>query len=236
MTVPGTLLATRYRLLEPIGSVAWRRSGAPATCGSIATSRSSSCGRSSPRTRSSLRRFEVRGPACREHVAPQRRDGVRHRRRGRDAFIVMELVDGAERRRHPAGHGGPLPPGQAVDVAAAAARALAAAHRRGLDPPGRQARQHPRSAVMGRVRLADFGIARALTTSRRHRAGHVLGLHPVPQPGAGPRRGGERRRRCLLARRRAVRDAHRSAALDRRHAGRDRDGPDSPSRPSRSAR
>ena len=54
--------------------------------------------------------------------------------------------------------------------------------------------------------------------------GHDDGLGPLLQPGAGPRRAGDRRLRHLLAGHRPVRDAHRAAAVLRRRRRGRRDG------------
>src|SRR4051812_22900414 len=99
---------------------------------------------------------------------------------GDQPFIVMELVDGPSLAEILASQG-PIEPRIAVSMAAAAARALAAAHPRGLihrdvKPANLQVGRD------GRVRLADFGIARALTSSRVTAPGTVLGSIPYLSP------------------------------------------------------
>ncbi len=88
-------------------------------------------------------------------------------------FIVMELVDGEDlasllRRR------GPLSPLLAARVTAEAARALSAAHQRGLVhrdvKPG-----NILVAVDNRIKVADFGIARAIAESALTVPGTTLG-------------------------------------------------------------
>ena len=79
-------------------------------------------------------------------------------------YIVMELVDGEDLatilRRS-----GALPPRQAARIGAGVAQALAAAHARGLVhrdiKPG-----NVLIGADGRVKVADFGIARAIAEAR----------------------------------------------------------------------
>ncbi|MEO5884408.1 MAG: protein kinase, partial [Candidatus Limnocylindrales bacterium] len=88
-------------------------------------------------------------------------------------FIVMEYVDGEDLatilRRN-----GPLPPTQAARIAAAVARALAAAHGRGI--VHRDVK--PGNVLIGRdgrVKVVDFGIARAIAEAQMTLPGTTLG-------------------------------------------------------------
>ncbi len=78
------------------------------------------------------------------------------------AFLAMELVRGGTLRsviRHEA----PLPSGQALDITESILRALAAAHRAGI--VHRDVK--PENVLIGEdgaVKVADFGLARAVTT------------------------------------------------------------------------
>ena len=133
-------------------------------------------------------------------------------------FIVMEYVDGEDLatilRRN-----GALPPTQAARIAAAVARALAASHARGI--VHRDVK--PGNVLIGRdgrVKVVDFGIARAIAEAQMTLPGHDARVGPLLQPGAGPRRAGDQRVRHLLAGHRAVRDADRQPAVGGRQRGR----------------
>jgi len=88
-------------------------------------------------------------------------------------FIVTELVEGetlADRLRR----GGPMPPADAVAVAVDIARALAAAHALGLIHRDIK----PGNVMLlpdGRVKVVDFGIARAAGSDTLTHTGVVLG-------------------------------------------------------------
>jgi tRNA A-37 threonylcarbamoyl transferase component Bud32 len=88
-------------------------------------------------------------------------------------FIVTELVEG-ETLAGLLGRDGPMPPAEAVAVAVDVARALTAAHERGLIH-----RDIKPGNVMvlpdGRVKVVDFGIARAAGSDTLTGTGVVLG-------------------------------------------------------------
>jgi len=88
-------------------------------------------------------------------------------------YIVMELVDGEDVATL-LGRNGPLPPRQAARLAAEVAHALAAAHARGIVhrdvKPG-----NVLVSSDGRVKVTDFGIARAWADARLTLPGVTLG-------------------------------------------------------------
>ena len=88
-------------------------------------------------------------------------------------FIVMELVDG-EDLASIVKRSGALPPRQAARLASQAARAIAAAHERGFVHRDIK----PGNVLVtreGRVKVADFGIARALAETALTLPGTTLG-------------------------------------------------------------
>ena len=137
--------------------------------------------------------------------------------RGRH-FIVMEYVEGKSGAQL-LQRDGSMRPGTAVEVAAQACAGLDYAHRQGIIH--RDVKPGNLMVIGGpaggppemTVKLADFGIARAAEQTRLTQVG-LRGRHRrVPLPRAVARRGGHARLRRLLARRRRLPDAHRTASL-----------------------
>jgi hypothetical protein len=141
-------------------------------------------------------------------------------------YIVMELVTGTTLRRRL--EGGPLPVEEAVRIAKDIARGVAKAHARGIAHRDLK----PDNVMVsddGTVKVLDFGLAKPVEREPQSgddpenvtvtQEGRIIGT-----PGYLPRAGDGPRRRCadrrVLARRRALRDAHRDASVQ----GRDVDG------------
>ena len=95
-------------------------------------------------------------------------------------YIVTELVEG-ETLAELLERGGSLPSQQAVDISTEITRALAAAHARGV--VHRDVK--PGNVMLtpdGRVKVVDFGIARAAGVESGTRSGLVLGSAPYLSP------------------------------------------------------
>ena len=132
-------------------------------------------------------------------------------------FIVMEFIEGRtlgefmETGRKPT-------PVQAAEIAQKICAALAAAHAARRHPPRHQARQRHGDARRHREGDGLRHRARAGTRDRTADLGRARHrVLPVARAGAGRARG--RAHRHLLAGRRALRDAHRPAAVHGRHPG-----------------
>jgi len=92
---------------------------------------------------------------------------------GETSYLTMEYVDGTNLRRR-LGERGALSVGEALDIGEAVLDALAAAHRSGLVHRDIK----PENVLLasdGRVKLGDFGLARAVTEVTSTTTGTVLG-------------------------------------------------------------
>jgi len=92
---------------------------------------------------------------------------------GETSYLTMEYVDGVNLRRR-LGERGALTVGETLDVAASVLDALAAAHRAGLVHRDVKP-ENVLLATDDRVKLADFGLARAVTEVTATTTGTVLG-------------------------------------------------------------
>ena len=114
---------------------------------------------------------------------------------------------------------GRLPIDEAVAYAIEIARALGAAHARGIVHRDIK----PQNVLIdeeGTAKVTDFGIARSLDEEGLTADGRVLGTTDYVSPEQALGHAGERPVRHLLARRRALRDAHRRRPVPRREPGR----------------
>ncbi|WP_456824251.1 Stk1 family PASTA domain-containing Ser/Thr kinase [Cellulomonas sp. P5_E12] len=92
---------------------------------------------------------------------------------GETSYLTMEYIDGANLRRH-IGERGALTVGDALRIGESVLDALAAAHRVGLVHRDIKP-ENVLLATDGRVKLADFGLARAVTEVTSTTTGTVLG-------------------------------------------------------------
>ncbi len=148
-------------------------------------------------------------------------------------FLALELVDGWTldrilRRSKAAGV--PFPPALALYVTAEVCRALAYAHgkkRPDGKPLGIVHRDvSPHNVLVseqGEVKLTDFGIAKAQTTTREERRQPHQGEDRLHVAGAGGRRRARRALRPVLRRHDALRDDHAAPSLRRADRLRDAD-------------
>ena len=135
------------------------------------------------------------------------------------SYIAMEYLDGPTLKEEITRRA-PLPEPEAINYATQALAALDAAHRQGVIHRDIK----PHNMVLtdeGRLKVTDFGIARAAEHPADDRGGVDRRHRPVPLAGAGPRPAGRAAVGHLLDGGRALRDALRRPAvhgrLRRRH-------------------
>ncbi|MEO8085028.1 MAG: protein kinase [Ardenticatenales bacterium] len=107
------------------------------------------------------------------------KDGGRH-------YLVMEFVPGRD-LKSVIRHDGPLAPGRAVEIAAQLARAVGAAHSQGLIHRDLKPQNVIMASATGRPKVADFGIARAMSDVGITTPGVVMGTvhYLAPEQAAG---------------------------------------------------
>lgn len=128
-------------------------------------------------------------------------------------YIVMEMIKGRDLARL-LREEGPLDPDRAREIAAETALALGHAHSAGVIHRDVK----PGNIIVaddGRVKVTDFGIARAVGGCDLDGNRHRPGLGPLSLARTRFRRRGASRLRHLFARHRVVRDADRRGSLHR---------------------
>ena len=135
---------------------------------------------------------------------------------GRDGdlvFLVMELVDGGTLRdllREPGSLSVPV----TMSILEPLLAALGAAHAAGLVHRDVKP-ENVLISAQGAVKIADFGLVRAVSSQTMATGDVILGHGRVPLPRTGRHRRRRRPVRCLRRRRRGVRDAHRATTFQR---------------------
>ena len=136
------------------------------------------------------------------------------------AYLVMEYLPGHHAARAAAARQRRSRAEQTVDIMDAVLSGLAAAHRAGIVHRDLK----PENVLLaddGRIKIGDFGLARAATANTA--TGAAAARHDrLPLPRARHPRHGRRPQRHLRARHHDVRDAHRRAAVQGRAADADR--------------
>ncbi len=106
---------------------------------------------------------------------------------GDTSYLTMEYVEGTNLRRR-LGEQGALTVGEALQVSADVLDALTAAHHAGLVHRDIKP-ENVLIGLRGQVKVADFGLARAVTEVTSTTTGTILGHGRLPGAGAGgPRR------------------------------------------------
>ena len=135
-------------------------------------------------------------------------------------YIAMEYLDGRSLKELVVARG-PLPISDAIDATRQVLAALRFAHRKGV--VHRDIKPHNVMAdADGRLKVTDFGIARA-GVSQMTEAGSIIGTAQYLSPEQARGAPVDQRSDLYSRRSRALRDADRDDAVQRRVAGRDRD-------------
>jgi hypothetical protein len=126
--------------------------------------------------------------------------------RGRP-YLVMEYVTGASLQQR-IEEAGPLELGELLRIGAQAASGLAAAHAQGLIHRDIKPGNIMLENELARVKITDFGLARAVDDTRLTQHGALAGTPPYMAPEQGPRRPARPPRRPVQPGERPVRHGH----------------------------